>query len=244
MKSYHSKVAAIVIACTTLLFGCYDKVGPLVLLYIVLLGDDADETAEYTIPEDCARPVHPIENTYTAEEAASSIMRSIAYTLHRVDYGTYNEEILSDPNGGTIKITGIISYTGQESCGENCTTNYHDTEIIAELSEYPNVLSQYSDTEPAKVTGVINYSDTTGTEYTEYKTTYFGHVTISDNGTDVLYDATWIDNYNCDSQESGILDTFKSIHASASDSLTKGALKDLYDEPIGTLTTANGTFDF
>lgn len=201
MINDRSKNTAILLACTAFLFGCTsEETFPSILLH-----DDDDVVPE---PIDCQRGVHPIENSSDAHEVSFMIKKSIETTVDNMVDGTYNEELISDAWGGSITITGIISRKENEICGSDCMTSYHSHNIIATMLNYYNF-------SVSTINGTINYSDNTGSKYTEEGLSTFGNITITDNGTNILYDRTYIP-YDCNSvdTEIGIIDTIYSITSS------------------------------
>jgi len=219
---------------TTFLSGCADAVVAAFFIAVILgavgLGEEPEEyNNESTY---CARGLHPIETTSDASFAALFITRTVASAIEGLPNGTYHEEQLSGIyNGrssvGTITISGVIYSVENESCGEGCTTSYSNHDIIAVMHDYDNY-------NRAVVTGDVNYSDNRGEQQSGEDTITFGSVTISDNGTDIHYEETWVTECASEDTEVGVIDTILSITASMDLIQTYGI--------TGQLTTEAGTF--
>ena len=227
----------VITGLTTLLYGCGGTFWAAVYITILLssLGivDEPEEPGyipEPSDPYDCTRGIHPIETDYDARDASYYIIKTIESAIEALPDGTYHEEQLIGYGGGTIIISGVISRAEDEYCGDGCTTSYSNHDIITTMQNYHNY-------ENTIITGDINYSDNRGKSASaELGYITFGNVMITDNGTDISYDETYI--IQCDSldTEVGAIDTILSITAS-NDSIYLYKL-------TGQLTTANDTFIF
>jgi hypothetical protein len=221
MMNYYSINTVILLACTTLLSGCSpDDTLP------YILADEGDSGEPE--PVHCQRGIHPIENSSDAYQVSSMIKKSIEITVESMPDGSYNEEQIFDSRGGAITITGIISRTENALCGIDCMSSYHSHNIIATMLNYYNFSA-------STITGTINYSDNTGSQYTEDGFSTFGNITTTDNGTNISYDRTYppYDCYSVDT-EIGIIDTIYSITSSWD-------AEWIYSQN-GSLTSTGGTF--
>lgn len=210
MKRSALKVVAI-LSFTTLLTSCS-------------VGNDPED------PEVCT---HPIKNSEEASYVAAHIASAIGSAVSQLPDGAYNNEEVSCFYS-TMTITGIISRTENESCGTNCSSSYNNHEIIANLSDCSYIYRSFLQ---STVTGVINYSDTTGEQQIDQSSSTFGSITITDNGSDVSFRPTWIyTGGGCTYSVKEVLDTISSISSSGESSYQ-------WDQS-GSIAATGGTFFF
>jgi hypothetical protein len=224
VTSLHLKIA-VILSFTTLLSGCKDALPILVLLLLIPgVGNDPED------PEVC---VHPIEDNEDASYVAAHIASAIRSGMYELPDGIHSE-VEVPCFYGTMTITGVISRVENESCGTDCVTSYNNHEAIANLSDCSYIYRSFLQ---STITGVINYSDTTGVQQIGESFSTLGSITITDNGTEIGFRPTSVYNGGgCDYSIKEVSDTIYSISSSGVSS---------YQWDIsGSLTSTGGTFFF
>ena len=199
----------------------------------------------YAVNSICDYPIHPVSSDWYAQQITGDIIRTITYKVQSLDNGTYDQETFTHYDGSTVTVTGIVNLT-TVPCGTDCSSSKYNTEVIVELKDFTTTLHAYSDTQPARVSGVFNYRNDTGAEYAPFSTTYSGNISVSDNGAPITYDGAYInDRSYCEREYVGVIDTFTHLEAhTITESLTRNRSYDLYYWPTGTVSTRHGTFSF
>lgn len=211
MTSHFSQIAFIVLACTVALFSCSPGAG------------DGGVSATAT----CSG-VHPIEDNQDANYVAFHIISRVEDVVNELPEGNYSRHEVSGIFG-TMEITGIVSRTVNESCGTDCIARYNNHEIIA------NTLNYASATSPTVLTGVVNYSDTTGLQIDNGDSSVIGAITITDNGETILYKRVYVSS-ECNPEKNGVEDEIYSVSSSG--------VSSSYLDQRGVIVSTGGTFTF
>ena len=211
MTNHYLQVAFIFFACTATLLSCSSDAGD----------GGASETAT------CSG-VHPIEDNQDANYVAFHIISRVEDVVNELPEGNYNRHEVSGIFG-TMEITGIVSRTVNESCGTNCITRYNNHEIIAKTSNYASAAS------PTVLTGVVNYSDTTGLRIDNGNSSVIGAITITDNGETILYKRVYVSS-ECNPEKNGVVDKIYSVSSSG--------ISSSYLDQRGVIVSTGGTFIF
>ena len=182
------------------------------------------------LPEVCT---HPIEDSEEASYVAAHISSAIRSEIYELSDGIYSG-IEVPCYFGSMRITGVISRVENEPCGTDCTANYNNHEIIADMSSCSYIYNSFLQ---STITGVVNYSDTRGDQITGEDVTHIGGITITDNGTVIEFKPTYIYTGGlCNYSVKEVQDTISSISSSGESSYQ-------WDQS-GSLTSTGGTFFF
>ena len=194
---------------TTFLYGCNDKiVGAFAITILLASLGLVDEDTQEDIYQACE--YHPIQSSYDAFFVADRIADTINFEIGQLEPGIYNEEEISCYRG-SMTLSGVLNWVSGESCGNGCTRNYKDHDVVATLSNCIYVGDYTSHL--YSISGDIVVSDSMGIERYEDGTFIpFGDYTITDNGTEITLKATG-DGCDNDVSTSAIEDTIYSLYA-------------------------------
>lgn len=172
--------------------------------------------------------IQPIKDIIDASLAAEDIASTVESAIVTLADGSYTDRLLSG-NTGSISITGTISRSLNQSCGTVCLTSFNNHDIIATLTNYSVGSGD------ARISGIVDYLDTTGSTQSGLSNFTSGSISISDNGLPISYDSTIIDS-SCNPSTVGLIDTISAISSSGSSSSSS--------DQGGILTTSGGSFTF
>ncbi len=172
--------------------------------------------------------IRQIASDFDASQAAGTIAAAIEDALAPLGNGNFNAETRSGATG-TIAVTGSLSSFSNRSCGIDCISSGNNDSVVAVLSNYS------ADSGGARITGTVNYSDTTGSQQSGLSFFTFGSVSVSDNGSAITYDAT-DDDPLCNPRVNGLRDTISALSSSGPSSS--------FSAQSGSLTASGGIILF